>query len=251
MLLEEYKNQNTWRDWEKYLSKIPLNKTQTVYDLGCSIGFVTKLLSNRVKKIIGFDNDRVLLEEANTDKSSNCKFILENISILDPCKLEICDGIWMSYTMAYMEDPNYFISKWVKCLNTNGWFAIVDIDGLFSSHLPKNSKFLKDIEFFEQYAAVNKIYDFSISRKIPKLMEQNGLDIIIAEDNWYDKELNFQGKASQDIFEAWKMRLERMVKLQEYLGEKYSEFSKTFLTAISQEDHQSIGGVKFYVGIKR
>lgn len=30
-LIEEYKKQNMWRDWERYLNKIPLNKNQMVY----------------------------------------------------------------------------------------------------------------------------------------------------------------------------------------------------------------------------
>jgi SAM-dependent methyltransferase len=185
MLLEEYKNQNTWRDWERYLNKIPLSKNQTVYDLGCSIGFVSKLLSYKVKKVIGFDNDRFLLEEANINKQNNSEFMLENIFTLNPYNLGKCDGIWMSYTIAYMEDPNSFISNWVKCLNPNGWFAVVDIDGLFSSHLPQNSRFSKEIESFEQDSDLCKIYDFKIGRKIRKLMESNGLDIIVAEDDWY------------------------------------------------------------------
>lgn len=56
-LLEEYKNQNIWRDWERYINKLPLNKNQVVYDLGCSIGVVSKLLSPQVKKVVGFDNN--------------------------------------------------------------------------------------------------------------------------------------------------------------------------------------------------
>lgn len=251
MILEEYTNQNTWRDWERYLNKIPLSKSQTVYDLGCSIGFVSKLLSFKVKKVIGFDNDRYLLEEANINKQNNCEFILENIFTLNSYDLKKCDGIWMSYTMAYMENPGFAISNWVKCLNTNGWFAVVDIDGLFSSHLPQNSRFFKEIESFEQDSEISRIYDFRIGRKIRNLMEENGLDIIIAEDDWYDKELNFYGKASQDILETWEKRLERMVKLKSYLGANYIDFSKEFLNIISEEGHKSDGGVKFYVGMKR
>ena len=191
------------------------------------------------------------MEEANINRPSNCTFILENISTVDPGKLEACDGIWMSYTLAYMGDPNYFISSWLKCLNFNGWFAIVDIDGLFSSHLPKNSKFANEIDLFEQNSVLNKIYDFRIGRKIKNIMEENGLNIIVAEDDWYDKELNFRGKASQDIVATWTKRFERMVRLKAQLGEKYTEFNKEFLAAISQKEHHSVGGVRFYVGVKR
>ena len=250
-LVEEYKNQSTWRDWERYLSKIPLNQNQIVYDLGCGIGFLSKLLSYKVKKVVGFDSNRSLLEEANKHKQNNCEFISENIFTLDPSNLGKCDGIWMSFTMAYMENPNLFISNWIKSLNSNGWFAIVEIDGLFSNHLPQNSSYFNDIEAFEKEAETSKIYDFRIGRKIREIMEENGLDIIVAEDDWYDRELNFNGKASQEIIETWKSRLERMVKLKSHFGEKYIEFSNDFLKLISGEDHKLNGGVKFYVGIKR
>lgn len=249
-LIEEYRNQNKWREWERYLNKLPLNEAQTVYDLGCSIGFVSKLLSQRVKKVVGFDNDSVLIEEAMKEKQDNCEFVLENIFTLNPAELEPCDGIWVSFCLAYMEDPSLFISNWTKCLNANGWFAIVDIDGLFSSHLSSDNKYFDKIESFEKEAEQSKIYDFRVGSKIKKLMEENGLKIIVAEDDWYDLELNFKGKVKEDIVKNWTSRLERMVKLKEYFGESYSEFCKEFIDSISKEDHITNGCVKFYVGVK-
>jgi Trans-aconitate methyltransferase len=251
MLVEEYNNQNNWRAWERYLNKIPLDRNQAVYDLGCSIGVVAKLFSHRVKSIVGFDNDPALLAKANINKPDNCNFTLANIFTLDPGELRACDGIWLSYTLAYMEDPQHFIASWLKCLNANGWFAIVDIDGLFSCHLPQTSKFRAEIELFEQHSALNKVYDFRVGGKIKSLLEQNSLEVIVAEDDWYDEELNFSGKASQYIVAAWQKRLARMKYLKSYMGEKYTGFTKEFLAAISREDHQANGGVKFYVGIKR
>ncbi|MBP2657018.1 MAG: Methyltransferase type 12 [Firmicutes bacterium] len=249
-LIEEYKKQNIWRDWERYLNKIPLNKNQMVYDLGCSIGVVSKLFSSKVRTVVGFDSNKSLFEEANKYKQNNCKFILEDIFTLDTSKLEKCDGIWTSFTIAYMENPNLFISNWAKTLNCNGWFAIVDIDGLFSNHLSRNSKFFNRVELFEKESE-SSFYDFRIGRKIRNIMEKNGFKIIIGEDDWYDKELNFNGAALPDILEAWNSRLERMVKLKSYLGKNYIEFSKEFLNSISEEDHRSNGGVKFYVGVKK
>ena len=174
-LLEEYKNQNTWREWERYLNKLPLNQKQTVYDLGCSIGIVSNLLSTKVKKVVGFDNDTYLLEEANKEKQNNCEFVLENIFTLSPIDLEKCDGIWLSFTLAYMEDPSLFISKWAKCLNNGGWFAIVDIDGLFSRHLKVESKYFNEIQTFENDSKQSGVYDFRIGSKIKSLMEENGV----------------------------------------------------------------------------
>lgn len=250
-LLKEYINQNTWRDWERYLVNLPLSENQLVYDLGCSIGTVSKLLAKEVRKVVGFDNDKDLLDEANKRKENNCEFVLENIFTLDPSKLEKCDGIWISFALAYMEDPKLFISKWTKCLNYNGWFAIVDIDGLFSGHLPENNKYLDKIEAFENESEKSKTYDFKIGAKIKMLMEESGLEIINVENNWYDVELNFRGGANIDIVENWRARLERMIKLKDYFGVNYDEFCNDFLNLISDESHEANGCVKFYVGIKK
>lgn len=250
-LIEEYKKQATWRDWGKYILKLPLNKDQLVYDLGCSIGAVSNLLSKKVKKIVGFDNDDTLLEEANKGKQKNCQFISENIFTLDPTTLEKCDGLWMSFTIAYMEDPKLFISNWTECLNHGGWFAIADIDSLFSGHLKANSKYLNKIQAFEKESEENNIYDFRVGRKIKDLMEESGLEIIVDEDNCYDIELNFKGQAKKDITINWKARLDRMVKLKSFLSEEYDDFCKEFLNTISNESHFSTGCVKFYVGIKK
>lgn len=250
-LLNEYIIQNNWREWERYLERLPLNKNQIVYDLGCSIGAVSNLLAKKAKEVVGFDNNKFLLDEANKRKESNCKFVLDNIFTLDPDKLQKCDGIWMSFALAYMEEPGLFISNWAKCLNYNGWFAIVDIDGLFSGHLPENNKYINIIKNFENESEKSKIYDFKIGRKIKSLMEKSGLEIIISEDNWYDAELNFIGTANKDIVENWKARLERMVKLKECFGANYNEFCNDFLNLISCEEHVANGCVKFYVGIKK
>ena len=165
-LIDEYKNQNTWRDWERYILKLPLNKDQVVYDLGCSIGAVSELLSKEVKKIVGFDNDTSLLAEASKGKADNCEFISENIFTLNPNTLEKYDGLWMSFTIAYMEDPKLFISNWTKCLNPGGWFAIADIDGLFSGHLSENSKYFNKMQDFENQSEESRTYDFKVGRKI-------------------------------------------------------------------------------------
>ncbi len=250
-LLKEYSNQNTWRDWERYLEKLPFNQNQIVYDLGCSIGTVSHLLAKKTKQVTGFDNDKALLEIANKGKENNCKFVDANIFTLDPNILEKCDGIWMSFAFAYMENPDLFIANWTKCLNDNGWFAIVDIDDLFSGHLAENNKFMKEIKAFERESEKSRTYDFKIGEKIKPLMEKNGLEIIIAEENWYDVELNFSGKANKNIIENWRARLERMVHLKNHFGENYREFCDMFINLLSSEEHIANGCVKFYVGIKK
>lgn len=249
-LLEEYINQNKWREWEKYLSRLPLQDNQVVYDLGCSIGYVTKLFAPRVKRVIGIDQNQALLEEARINKPNNCEFIPGDIFSLKPQSLEKCDGIWLSFTLAYIKDPESFLSDWAERLIPGGWFAVVDIDGLFSSHLPKNSRFFEKIETFEKEQEQSKQYDFRVGRKIKKLLEKSGLEILVDEENWYDRELNFNNKCAPEIATSWQSRLERMVSLKSYFGNQYPEFCAYFLNILQQERHTSKGAVKYYVGRK-
>lgn len=156
----------------------------------------------------------------------------------------------MSFALAYMEDPRLFISNWVKCLNYGGWFAIADIDGLFSSHLANSDKYFNEIETFEKQSEKSKTYNFKIGNKIKRLMEGCGLEIIVDENDWYDRELNFKGKAEPDIVKTWTTRLERMVNLKSYFGINYAEFCNHFINTISKENHITNSGVKYYMGIK-
>lgn len=102
----------------------------------------------------------------------------------------------------------------------------------------------------EKKIIVNLFWIIFIGEKIKMLMEENGLEIITAENNWYDIELNFRGRANIDIVKNWRARLGRMVKLKDYLGVNYDEFCNEFLNLISDENHVTNGCVKFYVGIK-
>lgn len=84
-LREEYKRQSIWRNWTPYIESLPIDKNDTVLDLGCGIGTVTKLLSKKAFHVIGVDFNRDLIQEAELNNSaenidykiSNLKSIIE------------------------------------------------------------------------------------------------------------------------------------------------------------------------------
>lgn len=249
-LLEEYEKQNVGREWERYLEKLPLKTEQTVCDLGCSIGFVTKLLARRVGKVVGFDSNPELLEAAKRQSPTNCDFPLADIQTVDPAHFGMFDGIWMSFALAYMRNPAAFIARWTRQLRDGGWFAVADIDGMFSCHLPKSSRFLSETLQFEEMSEQSGFYDNRIGRKLKCLLEQNGLDVIVEDNDWYDRELNFSGPALPEIAENWEARLGRLRAIKGYYGDRYDDFCREFMAAILDEKHMSHGGVRFCVGIK-
>lgn len=79
---EQYKKQYKWRDWATVFKLMPpLNKC-AVLDLGCGIGDQTALLSERGARVIGIDQDRALLEQAQKQNIVNSRFIEANIDCL-------------------------------------------------------------------------------------------------------------------------------------------------------------------------
>lgn len=60
-LEEENKRQVNWRNWDSYLDTLPIEKSQTIRDLGCGLGAVSKLLVKKSLKVIGIDLNEDLL----------------------------------------------------------------------------------------------------------------------------------------------------------------------------------------------
>jgi trans-aconitate methyltransferase len=63
-LVEEYRRQLRWRDWEGALSRCPLVPGQAVLDLGCGPGDVSGLLAARGLSVTGVDESAELLAAA-------------------------------------------------------------------------------------------------------------------------------------------------------------------------------------------
>ena len=200
-LVEEYKNQNSWRDWNSYIKKLPINKHNTICDMGCSIGAVTKKLANNAYQVIGIDNNSELIEEARKiNTANNIHYLTDDLKTLDYQKLPYCDGIWSSFVVSYFPNLIPILNNWKSILNPNGWLSIVEMSALFSHEpLSQNTQ-----EIFEEYYVrqrSNNSYDFEMGMKIKDLMIDSGLSIIY-EENVYDKELVFDGPAEQKILKS-------------------------------------------------
>ncbi|MCJ8276270.1 MAG: hypothetical protein MJK18_05470, partial [Bdellovibrionales bacterium] len=64
-----------------------------------------------------------------------------------------------------------------------------------------------------------------------------------------DVEFTFRGKASADVYNSWKLRLNRMKGLKQYLKDP-GEFNKCFLDSIKLDKHQSNCKVYFVTATK-
>src|SRR5450432_2983362 len=249
-LLEEYKNQNQWRNWTSYIKMLPINDTDTILDLGCGTGHVAGMLSGLALKVICIDANIKLLDEAKkTNSKDNIEYVNQDLRNISESKLPSVDGIWASFVAAYFPDFSSILKSWLKLLKPGGWIAIVEINDLFA-HFPISLQTRKSFKTFYKEERSKNHYDYEMGSKLTKLLADEKLSIII-DENKFDKELSFNGPADEQILKAWENRLNRLNALQEFFGkEKYSDIKLEFLDSLTKENHTCKTEVTFVVAKK-
>lgn len=249
-LIEEYKNQSTWRNWETYIECLPIGGSDTILDLGCSNGVVTNILAKRASKVIGIDLNSDLLNEAIIKNGlNNVQYKNANLKNLKDVSLPLADGIWSSYTVAYFPDFAPVLDNWLHLLKPNGWIAIVEISDLFA-HFPLSERTKNKFKEYYERQKRSDIYDFEMGSRLKEYLVNNGLEIIL-EENRTDSELSFNGPADNKILIAWENRLDRMTALQGFLGDDLFPIIKLeFLECLKSQKHTCKTEVKFIIARK-
>lgn len=249
-LIDDYKNQITWRHWESYLDKLPIKSNDVVLDLGCGLGHVTNLPSQKAGKVIGIDMNIELLREAQQSyQGENIQFIQADIKDLTKLNFAPIDGIWTSFTVAYLPDFSLILKSWLNILRPNGWIAIVEVNDLFA-HKPLEENIQTSFRAFYKRQLTNKAYDFEMGKKIRPFLLKEGLTIEW-DENKEDGELVFNGPADTPILKAWENRFNRMVALQDFFGEdQFQKVKSQFLYCLGSKGHYCETEIKFVIGRK-
>jgi hypothetical protein len=151
------------------------------------------------------------------------------------------EGIWASFVPAYLPDLELTLSRWRECLRPGGWVALVEIDDLLG-HEPLASALKEELTMFYREARSAGRYDFECGRRLAAAAAAAGLTIL-HEGTVADDELSFQGPAAADVLEAWRLRLQRMGGLRQFLGPRFTEVEHALLAALAAPDHRSIARV--------
>jgi SAM-dependent methyltransferase len=249
-LFQEYEKQQKWREWERYLQVIPMNQNDSVVDLGCSVGNVSRLFSLRVKDVLGLDINQEFIDFCESNKSSNERFICTDFLNLSSLPVKSVNGIWSSFSLSYLRNPLDFLITANSLMDQAGWIALLDVSCFISGNLEKNSKYYERVRRFELDSYKSGIYDFNFGTKMPGLLQSAGFEIVHVDNDVTDPELNFSGAAPKEIIEGWSARLSRMQRLKEELGAEYAEFCQELLSDLGSKQHEKRGNVRFVVAKK-
>jgi SAM-dependent methyltransferase len=244
-LVDEYRKQYAWRDWNRALSQCPLVPGQRVLDLGCGPGDISAELCRRGVSVTGVDGNRELLLAAK-ERCPRCTFENQDLRALN-LGSESYDGLWSSFTAAYFSDFERIFSRWIALLKSNAWVCIVEIDDLLG-HEPLSDTTRRTIDEFYEDALRGRRYDFRAGRKIQGVLENNGFSTACL--TLEDKELSFDGPADAGVTQAWVDRFGRMPGLRAFLKDGFTQFKEEFVQCISSKDHHSRCRVICCIGSK-
>jgi ubiquinone/menaquinone biosynthesis C-methylase UbiE len=245
-LVEEYRRQFGWRDWEGALSLCPLVPGQAVLDLGCGSGDVSGLLAARGLSVTGVDGNEELVAAAR-EQYPACRFEQQDLRQLN-LPPNSFDGMWCSFTAAYFTDFRETLARWCSLLKEQAWVCVIEMDDLLG-HEPLSATTHERIAAFYAEARAAQRYDFRAGAALPLAIESAGFQSTAIE--LADQELAFDGPAIPEVLEAWRARLARMGGLRNFLGTEFPAFEDEFLKCLSARDHRSRCRVVCRVGIRR
>ena len=239
-LVAEYQRQFRWRPWNLIFEEVPLERGQTIFDLGCGVGDQARELAYRGCRVIGLDGNQELIDAAMIDNALNCKFL--TCDLRNPPKLGVmADGIWCSFTAAYLTNLTEFLTTWSQFLRDGGWIAITEIENLFG-HQPLSPRTRLLLQDFSDDARAAGRYDFNMGGKPESYLAQAGFAMTRVL-TLPDQELSFQGPATPDVLEAWRKRFQRLPGLRSFCASEFASVQEEFLSCLSRPDHVSTAKV--------
>jgi len=235
-LSDEYKRQFKWRDWSSVLDSLPAVEDQTILDLGCGVGDLAAEFVTRGARVVGIDCNQDLVSEARFRKLPNAEFRVGDLRS-DTDFGVLADGLWCSFTAAYLPDLPDRLCKWAKSLKDGAWIALTEIDDLFG-HNPIDPNIETLLADFVDNALASERYDFRMGRKLEGHLLRSGFTLSKALE-LDDQELSFDGPAPPDVVEAWRLRFARMKGLRDFCGSNMGRVRDEFLKCLRHPAHTS------------
>jgi SAM-dependent methyltransferase len=249
-LIEEYSSQQSWRNWKQYLHKIPISPSDHILDLGCSIGGVAHLFSEKVSCVTGIDSNSKFINYCNSHKKINQHFICSDFTGVNYKSLTPVTGVWSSFAISYLKSPENFLRQVFQTVQPDSWIALVDVACFLSGNMLLESRHYDVVKKFEIESYNSGSYDFNFGSKMELLLEKVGFTIIHVDNDITDCELNFNGAADSAVLASWAARLHRMQGLQGRYPDMYPEICSDIITSLRSNRHSKNNNVRFVVARK-
>ena len=113
---------------------IPLNKDMKIIDFGVGTGLLGFEIAKLVKKVVGVDTSKTMLEKLKEKNTPELSIEPLNIDIIKNPIDGKFDGVISSMTLHHLENLEEFFKTIYKNLNDGGFIAIADLeseDGTF------------------------------------------------------------------------------------------------------------------------
>ncbi len=251
---KEYERQFAWRDWDTALALLPELQGQTVLDLGCGVGDLSRQLVARGARVVGVDMNEDLIRTAASKGLPGADFRLLDLRTLAehasenhlfPDQAVLADGLWCSMVAAYFLDLPTVLRSWARLLKPGGWLALIEVDDLFA-HRPLKPASKQLLDAYVEESLLAGRYDFRMGRKLSASLEQAGFtlqrDVLMR-----DEEFCFSGSAKPEVLEAWRQRFERMSLLRSFCGADFEALRSDFLSCLASPDHVSGASVRCFL----
>ncbi len=249
-LIDEYRNQQAWRNWPQYLHRIPIRPGDTVLDLGCSVGAVTELLSPRCHKVVGIDLQAEFIAFCQAWAHGNQEFICADFSDLDLAPFGSIHGIWSSFALSYLARPHDYLKTLYRRLEPGAWIALLDVACFLSGNCRPQSPWFSRLRQYELESGKSGLYDFDYGAKMDGQLREAGFIVEMVDDDVIDSELNFDGPASADVLRNWQARLARLQGLRTAFAADYQAVCQELISSLQAADHQKNHNLRFVLGRK-
>ncbi len=247
-LADEYRLQAPWRDWTGAFYALPAVRGQRVLDLGCALGDQAAELVRRGARVLGIDGDEDLLQVARTRGLTNAEFICQDLRDLRLGD-DRFDGLWSSFTAAYLVDLPHALHSWKRWLAPGAWIALVEVDDLFA-HEPVRDETRRILSAYAEDAVTAGRYDFRMGRRLRPSLEA-WVSLSLPNDPYPTTSSRSLAVPCPRVLEAWRARWERMPILRAFAGIHFERVRDDFLTCLQREDHQALSRVQMCVAAVR
>lgn len=247
-LIELQRRQYAWRPWDRIYSILGDLSEQLVLDLGCGIGDQAADLARRGAEVMGVDSNATLIEAAHAREIRRARFTCEDLSNLD-LESTRANGIWSSFTVAYLPNIGEALDRWSRWLLPGGWLAVTEVDDLLG-HEPLDPHYRRMIEQYYARSLEEGLYAFRSRDRLREALSRRGWTIKVQE-NLPDLELCFEGPADDAVLSAWRTRLGFMQPLfLERFGESAAGLRRALLDCLASKPHHSRASVWFLLARK-